>query len=274
GRETMKVPQSLRDLVEGAESLVYVEDLSGKKGVMQAINPVAKLVAIIGMIIASLLITNISYLLAICLVPLALAAASRMPMKHFFSRTALIPVFAAVISIPILFLTSGTPFWATSLGGLNIAVTMEGLSKFGVFTVRVWFCVASLTLLILSTGFDRTLKMLSTLKVPTIMIQLFSLTYRYFFVSIEEAQSVLMAKEARTYVHKRSFNLQSLKDLGAIIASLFIRTYERSERVYLAMKARGFQIEADNKHTMPKLRVGDVAFSSAIIVAFAVIALL
>ena len=55
----MKVPQSLRDLVEGAESLVYVEDLSGKKGVMQAINPVAKLVAIIGMIIASLFITNL-----------------------------------------------------------------------------------------------------------------------------------------------------------------------------------------------------------------------
>src|SRR5512137_244778 len=104
GYPTMKVPQSLRDLMEGAESLVYVEDLSGKKGVMQAINPVAKLVAIVGMIIASLLIINLSYLAAICVVPLVLAAASRIPLKHFFSRTALIPVFAAVISIPILFL--------------------------------------------------------------------------------------------------------------------------------------------------------------------------
>ena len=157
---------------------------------------------------------------------------------------------------------------------LKLGITIEGITKFAVFTVRVWFCVASLILLILSTGFDKTLKMLATLKVPTIMIQLFSLTYRYFFVSIEEAQSVLIAKEARTYVHKRSLNLQSLKDLGAIIASLFIRTYERSERVYLAMKARGFQIEYDNKHTMPKLRVRDIAFTSSIIIAFAVIALL
>ena len=49
----MKIPQSLRDLMEGAASLVYVEDLSGKKGVMQAINPVAKLVAIVGMIVAA-----------------------------------------------------------------------------------------------------------------------------------------------------------------------------------------------------------------------------
>ena len=270
----MKVPQSLRDLVEGAESLVYVEDLSGKKGVMQAINPIAKLVAIIGMIIASLLITNLSYLLAICVVPLVLAAASRIPFEHFLSRTALIPLFAAAISIPVLFLTAGSPVWAASLGGINLAVTTEGLSRFAVFSVRVWFCVATLTLLILSTGFEKTLKLLSTLRVPTLIVQLFSLTYRYFFVSIEEAQSVLIAKEARTYVHKRSLNLQSLKDLGAIIASLFIRTYERSERVYLAMKARGFQIENDNKHAIPALRIRDVAFASSIIVAFALIALL
>jgi cobalt/nickel transport system permease protein len=134
--------------------------------------------------------------------------------------------------------------------------------------------VASLILLVLSTGFEKTLKLFANLKVPMVMIQLFSLTYRYFFVSIEEAQSVLIAKEARTYINKRSLNLQSLKDLGAIIASLFIRTYERSERVYLAMKARGFQIEAEGKHALPKLRVRDVAFSSSIIVAFAVIALL
>jgi cobalt/nickel transport system permease protein len=155
-----------------------------------------------------------------------------------------------------------------------VVITAEGITKFAIFSVRVWFCVASLTLLILSTGFDKTLKLLATIKVPTLIIQLFSLTYRYFFVSIEEAQSVLIAKEARTYVNKRSLNLQSLKDLGGIIASLFIRTYERSERVYLAMKARGFQIENDNKHSMPTLRVRDIAFASSIIIAFAAIAML
>jgi len=270
----MKVPQSLRDLVEGAESLVYVEDLSGKKGVMQAINPVAKLVAIISMIIASLFITNLPYLLAICTVPLVLVLVSRIPLKHFFFRTAFATALAAILSILTLFTTAGTPVWAASLGGLNLAITIQGITAATIFTVRVWFCVASLILLVLSTGFDKTLKMFATLKVPTLIIQLFSLTYRYFFVSIEEAQSVLIAKEARTYVNKRSLNLQSLKDLGGIIASLFIRTYERSERVYLAMKARGFQIENDNKHAMPKLRIRDVAFASSIIIAFAAIALL
>jgi cobalt/nickel transport system permease protein len=270
----MKVPQSLRDLVEGAESLVYIEDLSSRNGVLQAINPLAKLVAIVSMIVASLFIFNLSFLLIICLVPIILVVSSRIPLKHFFSRTALFPVFAAVISLPILFLTSGSAIWTANIGIANLTITAEGLTSFLVFSVRVWFCVASLTLLILSTGFDKMLKLLSTIKVPNVVVQLFALTYRYFFVSIHEAQSVLIAKEARTYVNKRTINMQALKDLGTILATLFIRTYERSERVYLAMKARGFEIDNSSKLTIPSLRVRDVLFASSIIVTFALFALL
>jgi cobalt/nickel transport system permease protein len=260
--------------MEGAESLVYVEDLSAKKGIMQSINPIAKLVAIVAMIIASLCIVQLSYLAVICVVPVALAAASQIPLKHFFTRTALIPAFAALISIPVLFLTAGNPVWTANVCGLNLAITAEGITRFLVFTVRVWFCVASLTLLILSTGFDKTLKFLASIKVPTLIVQLFSLTYRYFFVSIHEAQSVLIAKEARTYVNKRTFNLQSLRDIGGVLSSLFIRTYERSERVYLAMKARGFEIDSQNNQAVPKIQIRDVAFASSIILAFTYIALL
>ncbi len=270
----MRVPQSLRDLVEGAESLVYIEDLSSKKGFLQTINPLAKLVAIISMIVASLFILNLSYLVLVCVIPIILAVASKIPLRHFFSRTALIPVFAAVISIPILFLTSGSPIWTANIGLANLTVTMEGVTRFLVFTVRVWFCVASLTLLILSTGFDRMLKLLASIKVPGVVVQLFALTYRYFFVSVHEAQSVLMAKEARTYVQKRTLNMQSLRDLGNILATLFIRTYERSERVYLAMKARGFEIDSSSKLVMPSLKLRDIFFASSIIVAFVLFAIL
>jgi cobalt/nickel transport system permease protein len=134
--------------------------------------------------------------------------------------------------------------------------------------------VASLSLLILSTGFDKTLKLLSSLKVPPPVVQLFSLTYRYFFVSVHEAQSVLMAKEARTYVQKNTISFQGLKDLGSILAALFIRTYERSERVYMAMKSRGFEIDNDNKSTIPRFRFRDFLFAATAITVFGLIALL
>jgi cobalt/nickel transport system permease protein len=270
----MKVPQSLRDLMEGAESLVYIEDLSSRKGLLQSINPLAKLVVMVAMIAASLFIFNPSYLTILCIIPIVLAFSSKIPLMHFFSRTALIPVFATVISMPILFLTSGSPVASANIGLTTLTLTSEGIARFLVFTIRVWFCVASLTLLILSTGFDKMLGLLSTIKVPSVIVQLFGLTYRYFFVSIREVQSVLIAKEARTYVHKKTINMQALKDLGSVVATLFIRTYERSERVYLAMKARGFDIERNTKTPIPSFRLGDAFFASALIVPVVLVALL
>jgi len=84
----------------------------------------------------------------------------------------------------------------------------------------------------------------------------------------------LIGKEARTYVHKRTINMQALKDLGSVIATLFIRTYERSERVYLAMKARGFDIENNEKSPIPSIRLRDSLFASALIFPVALLALL
>lgn len=270
----MKVPQSLRDLMDGAESLVYIEDLSSKKGLLQTINPLAKLIAIVAMIVASLFIFNLYYLAILCIIPIVLALSSRIPIKQFFSHTALIPIFSAVISIPILFLTSGQIIASANISTFTLTLTLEGVIRFLVFTTRVWFCVASVTLMVFSTGFEKMLELLFVIRVPSVIIQLFSLTYRYFFVSIHETQSVLIAKEARTYVHKRTINIQTLRDLGSVIATLFIRTYERSERVYLAMKARGFEIERKTKNQIPSFHLTDAFFASALIIPVALLALL
>lgn len=270
----MDVPTSLRDLIAGAESLVDVEDLSGRHGFLQSINPLAKLVTITFMIVASLLISSVSYLALLCIIPLVLAVISKIPMKNFILRTFWTPVFAAVISLPVLFLTPGQPALRVDVGSLALVVSSQGLQHFLAFTIRVWFCVASLSLLILSTGFDKMLKLLSSLRVPAVVVQMFGLTYRYFFVSVHEAQRMLLAKEARTYVSRRTVNFSALKDLGLILAALFIRTLERSERVYMAMKSRGFEIEKSDKTAIPSLRFRDFFFAASTIVAFGLIVIL
>jgi cobalt/nickel transport system permease protein len=274
GVKRMGIPTSLRDLISGAESLVEVEDLSGRHGFLQSINPLAKLATISFMIFSSLLISSVSYLAALCTIPLVLALVSKIPIKNFLLRTVWIPVFAVVISLPVLFLTPGQPALIANIGSLALAVTSEGLQRFLAFTIRVWFCVASLSLLILSTGFDKLLKLLSSLRVPAIIVQMFSLTYRYFFVSVHETQRMLLAKEARTYMSRRTINFSTLKDLGLILAALFIRTFERSERVYMAMKSRGFEIENSNRTAIPSLRFRDFIFASSTVAVFGLIVLL
>jgi cobalt/nickel transport system permease protein len=209
----------------------------------------------------------------LCLISLVLALLSKIPLRNFVLRTTFfIPVFAAVISLPVLFLTRGHPIFSADISALTLSITSEGLQRFLVFTVRVWFCVASLTLLILSTGFDGMLKLLASLRVPCLVVQLFSLTYRYFFVSIHEVQRVLIAREARTYVNRSTMNFEGLKNLGTILATLFIRTYERSERVYMAMKSRGFEIGNSHKSSLPSLHLRDVLFAVSTIIALSLLA--
>jgi len=61
--------------------------------------------------------------------------------------------------------------------------------------------------------------------------------YRYVFVIVDEAQRMLRARNSRNYRGK--WILQS-KVIGTMIANLFLRSYERGERVYLAMLSRGY----------------------------------
>jgi cobalt/nickel transport system permease protein len=265
----MRISKSLRDLTNTAESLVYIEDLSDKKGFLQSINPLVKLIVTIFMISVSLLVPWLTYLAAMCVIPLVLAIISKIPLKDFLLRTTLIPAFAALITLPALFITPGTSIFNANLGLFNLTLTSEGFQHFAVFSLRVWFCVAILTVLTLSTGFTALMKLLSSLRVPSILIQLFSLTYRYLFVSIHEVQKVLLAKEARTYITRRTVNLEGLKHAGAFLASLFVRTYERSERVYMAMKSRGFEINNAERSSFQRLRWKDVVFAGSTMVIFA-----
>ena len=265
---------SFRDLAEGAESLLYVENLSSKRGLLQSINPLVKFAITLFIISASLFVSSLYCLMLMCAIPVGLSLASKIPLKTFLSRTTLIPFFAVVISLPVLFITSGTPAFNANLGLFNLTVTFEGIQRFLIFTARVWFCVASLTLLILSMGFDSFLKMLASIWVPTIVIQLFSLTYRYLFVSIHEIQKVLIAKEARTYIRKHIVNFENLRYSGTLLATVFMRTYERSERVYMAMRSRGFEVDNADRPAVQSLHIKDLLFTISTTVIFGLLVVL
>ncbi len=71
--------------------------------------------------------------------------------------------------------------------------------------------------------------------------------YRYIFVIAEEALRLMRARDSR------SAGVEGRKSggtawwragiLGSMVGSLFLRSYERSERVYAAMQARGYDGE-------------------------------
>lgn len=72
---------------------------------------------------------------------------------------------------------------------------------------------------------------------PRVMIMILSFMYRYIFVLVDEVMRMRQARDSRNFGGKR---LWQLRTIGNMIGTLFIRSYERGERVYAAMLARGF----------------------------------
>jgi cobalt/nickel transport system permease protein len=81
------------------------------------------------------------------------------------------------------------------------------------------------------------LRGLEKLKLPAIMVQIASFMLRYINVISDEMERMKVARESRGFI---ATGIKHWKVLATAAAALFIRSYERGERVHLAMLSRGF----------------------------------
>ncbi len=116
---------------------------------------------------------------------------------------------------------------------------------------KSWLSAFAAGVLTSTTEFADLLKGLSMLGTPRVIVALLSFAYRYVFVLVDEAERMNRARDARD-CGGRSSRARKLQIVGSMIASLFIRSYERAERVFFAMKSRGFDGEVK---TLRGLRV-------------------
>jgi cobalt/nickel transport system permease protein len=102
------------------------------------------------------------------------------------------------------------------------------------------------TLLTATTESDHILRSLRAFGVPRVFVATVSFMWRYVFVIGEEAQRLITARQARCArpEGKVGGSLGWRAGVaGNMVGSLFLRSVDRSERVYLAMLARGYNGE-------------------------------
>jgi len=80
--------------------------------------------------------------------------------------------------------------------------------------------------------------------VPSILTTIIAFLYRYLFVLVDEVFRLLRAREARSAAEAGARSGGSVvwraRVAGNMAGQLFLRSYERSDRVYNAMLARGY----------------------------------
>lgn len=160
-------------------------------------------------------------------------------------------VFAA---FPLLFTKHGDPIGSVDLGLFSLTLSGEGIRIVTTVTLKSWISVQAATLLVYTTTFHDLLEGLARLRLPKLMVAIISLMYRYLAVLTGEATRMMRARSARmaTVEGARRPGIRwQARVVGNMVGALFIRSYERSERVYLAMQSRGYTGNVAHVHNRP-----------------------
>jgi cobalt/nickel transport system permease protein len=109
------------------------------------------------------------------------------------------------------------------------------------------------------------------MRLPPIFVSIIGFMYRYLAVLSEEASRLMRAREARSAsADGRAGGTIRWRAAvtGRMAGTLFLRSYERSERIYAAMQARGFEGELRHMHARSLTRA-EVAVGIAVTIGMA-----
>lgn len=170
------------------------------------------------------------------------AALARIPLILILRRS-MIAIPFALAAVTLVFTVDGTPLATLSMASWHVSITDQGTIAFASILTKSWLSVLAATVLATTTSFPDLVAALRALRLPKVMVAIVSFMYRYIFIIADEALRLQRAREARSaspHSTGRASLLWRAKVLGGMIGSLFLRSYERSERIYSAMLSRGF----------------------------------
>ncbi len=151
-----------------------------------------------------------------------------------------------LVALPLVFTRTGDPLGTIALGPLSLALSGEGLRDFVTIALKSWVSVQAALLLSFTTPFAELVEALRRLRVPQVMVAIIGFMYRYLAVLTDEASRLNRARASRSAIvaGRAGGSIRWRAGVtGGLVGTLFIRSYERSERVYAAMQARGFEGE-------------------------------
>ncbi|MCA9972252.1 MAG: cobalt ECF transporter T component CbiQ [Anaerolineales bacterium] len=175
---------------------------------------------------------------------------------YLFKRSFIALPFA-LAAVTVIFTLPGAAVASWQLGERTLTATDAGLVRFGSILVRSWLSVQMAILLTATTQFPDLMHALHHLRVPQVLVSVISFMYRYLFVLVDEAIRLLRARDARSARLTADGKLGGTllwraKVAGSMVGQLFVRSFDRSDRVFNAMLARGYrgQMLTMNPHVM------------------------
>ncbi|MEJ2577790.1 MAG: cobalt ECF transporter T component CbiQ [Kineosporiaceae bacterium] len=276
GRVGRRGPFLRRTLAAGTDVLrrmLLAEEVATRPGMLQRLDPRAKLLALLILLLAVGLLHHLPVLLVAWLFALLLGVASRVPVGFLLRRVLLtVPLFTGVLVLPATLSVVTPGPLVLELGswrGDPVGVSTTGLLAAGFVITRVGTSVTLVALVAMTTPWNRLLAALGALGTPPAFLLIVGMGYRYLALLLGTVTDMFTARRART-VGAGRHDGSARRFLGASAGVLLGRAHLLSEEVHEAMVSRGFR---GRVHTLdaPRPTAGDaVAGAVAVLTAVAV----
>jgi len=212
--------------------LYALERLAAGDSHVHGLNPLFKLLAAAVFIVTVVSFNRFSFgrLIPYVFYPAILMALSQTPYSMLNKRFLIALPFCLFAGISNIIFDRSAAF---AIGGVTVS---WGVVSLAVILFRTWLCVMAVLILVSVTPLSELTGELRRLRLPKIFIIMFELTYRYTGVLLNEAYRAGLAYSLRGPNGKGI----KMNDMGSFAGVLLIRSFDRAERVYNAMKCRGY----------------------------------
>ena len=162
--------------------------------------------------------------------PSVMIARSDLPPLYIVKKIALLCPFVLIVGIfnPVFDREILMQFGPLGISG--------GWISFASILVRSILTVGAAFILVGVTGFTAVCQALERMGMPQVFAVQLLFLYRYIFVLTEEGGRASRARELRSCGKKG----RGIRSFGSLVGHLLLRTWQRAERIHMAMLARGF----------------------------------
>ena len=243
--------------------------MKSTNSLLEKLDPRTKIISFLSVILCMILtpITRIRDFELYFLLILAIGFFSGITPRQILKRLCILIPFVIFIAMFIPFVKEGSVCLSLKISNWNLDITYEGVWTFLNIIVKSTLSIFLLVIATSTTTFPDFIKGLDMLRVPRLLVMLMSFMYRYIFVLIDEAGKLMRARSLRYFGSRYK---EQFRVIGFMIGVLFIRTFERAERIYSAMIIRGFSGEVLSVKCF-RFSYMDILFTLGIIVSLACI---
>jgi cobalt/nickel transport system permease protein len=145
----------------------------------------------------------------------------------------------ATIELPFVLLALWLPFAGQGerITWLGLSLSVDGLYGAWNIVAKGTLGVLASLLLAATTSMRDLIVGLDRLRVPSVFTQIATFMLRYLDILADDARRMRIARLSRGYDQRF---LWQVKAFAVGVGALFLRAFERGERVYLAMRSRGY----------------------------------